>query len=143
MVTANTASERKVENPTIRYRVRDLIIGIDNFILAYDVPVQVLSNTVYLCRGNFSEQFLRDNVNQRLAYQTEPVKRCLDPNCPPAKKALDFLERRVEADLRQLPESFRREQSGEQGVYRAALRKLKREITALKRYLSHYVVMDD
>jgi hypothetical protein len=140
MATANTANVRKVDNPAIKYGVRDLTIGVDNLILAYEHPVEMTG-----CGAHYRvirEETLRRTLPDRITYQIGPVERCLDPDCPPAKKALEFIQRRIKAGWRELPNAFRREQDGEEGVFGRALSDLKRSTTALHNYLGQYVVMD-
>jgi hypothetical protein len=140
MTTVDTRNVGKVRNDRIRYCLEDLKKGIDYWILAYEKPVEMNGN--HGLYRNVTERNIRENIPQRIAFQINPIKRCLDPSCPPAKKVIDFLERRVETGLNSLPNDFAREQSGEKGVYGKALRNLKRCTTALHKYLAHYVVMD-
>ncbi len=140
MATVDTPKVGKVRNDRIRYGVRDMTTGVDNLVLAYEHPFEM--------RGNYGhywvirEETLRSTLYDRLTYQIGPVERCLDSECPLAKKALDFIERRIKTGWRELSDAFAREQNGEKGVFGKSLRNLKRCTTALHNYLAQYVVMD-
>ena len=93
MAIVDTSNAGKVRNDTIKYGLRDMTIGVDNLVLAYEHPFEM--NGDHGIYRVIREEILRNTLYDRLTYQIRPVEKCLDPTGPPAKKALDFIERRI------------------------------------------------